>query len=121
MGKVYRAVDTRLGRAVALKVIAPDIAEAPERLDRFRHQGQALSVLEHPSIVTLLSVEEHDGVHFLTMQLIEGQPLDRVIPDGGLAVDRIVQIASAVADAVAAAHDKGIAHRDLKPANVMVA
>src|SRR5262245_50375535 len=108
MGKVYRAVDTRLGRAVALKVIAPDMAEAPERLDRFRREAQALAALDHPNIVTVFSVEEHDGVHFLTMQLIEGQPLDRVIPDGGLAVDRIVQIASAVADAVAAAHDKGI-------------
>ena len=121
MGKVYRAIDSRLGRAVALKVIAPDMAAAPERLERFRREAKALAALDHPNLVTVFSVEEHDGVHFLTMQLVEGQSLDRLIPDGGLTIDRIVQIGSAVADAIAAAHDKGIVHRDLKPANVMVA
>jgi TolB-like protein/Tfp pilus assembly protein PilF len=121
MGEVYRATDTKLGRAVALKVISPDMASERERLDRFRREAKALAAVDHPNIVTVFSVEEDAGVHFLTMQLVEGQPLDRVITDGGLPLDRIVQIGSAVADALAAAHEKGIVHRDLKPANVMVA
>jgi len=78
------------------------------------------TALNHPHIVTLHSVEEADGVHFLTMELVEGQPLDRLIPEGGLPIDRILTLAIALADALAAAHDKGIVHRDLKPANVMV-
>lgn len=120
MGEVYRATDTKLGRDVALKVLPADMAHDPERLARFRREAKALAQLDHPNIVTIHSVEEADGVHFLTMQLVEGQPLDRLIPVGGLPVGRIVEIASALADALAAAHEKGIVHRDLKPANVMV-
>jgi TolB-like protein/Tfp pilus assembly protein PilF len=120
MGEVYRATDTKLGRDVALKVLPADMAHDPERLARFRREAKALAQLDHPNIVTIHSVEESDGVHFLTMQLVEGQPLDRLIPAGGLPVEQIVEIASALADALAAAHEKGIVHRDLKPANVMV-
>ena len=121
MGEVYRATDTRLGRTVALKVLPADMARDPERLERFQREARAVAALNHPHIVTLHSVEEADGVHFLTMELVEGQPLDRVIPKGGLPVDRLLAIASAIADALSAAHGKGIVHRDLKPANVMVA
>ncbi len=121
MGEVYRATDTKLGREVAFKVLPADMAASPERLERFRREARALAALDHPNIVTIYSVEEADGVHFLTMQLVEGQALDRVIPEGGLPIQRIVEIAHALADALAAAHDKGIVHRDLKPANVMVA
>ena len=120
MGEVYRATDTKLGRDVALKVLPADMAHDPDRLARFRREAKALAQLDHPNIVTIHSVEEADGVHFLTMQLVEGQPLDRLIPAGGLLVEQIVDIASALADALAAAHEKGIVHRDLKPANVMV-
>ena len=120
MGDVYRAIDTRLGRDVALKVLPEAMASHPERLERFRREAQALAALDHPSIVTIYSVEEANGVHFLTMQLVEGLSLDRVIPHDGLPVERIVAIAIALADALAAAHDKGIVHRDLKPANIMV-
>ncbi len=120
MGEVYRATDTKLGRDVALKVLPAEMAQDPDRLARFRREAKALAQLDHSNIVTIHSVEEFNGVHFLTMQLVEGQPLDRVIPPGGLAIERIVEIASALADALAAAHDKGIVHRDLKPANVMV-
>ncbi len=120
MGEVYRATDTKLGRDVALKVLPAEMAHDPERLARFRREAKALAQLDHPNIVTIHSVEESDGVHFLTMQLVEGQPLDRLIPAGGLPVEQIVEIASALADALAAAHEKGIVHRDLKPANVMV-
>jgi len=120
MGEVYRATDTKLGRDVALKVLPAEMADDPERLARFRREAKTLAQLDHPNIVTIHSVEESDGVHFLTMQLVEGQALDRLIPACGLPVEQIVEIASALGDALAAAHDKGIVHRDLKPANVMV-
>src|SRR5579863_2893861 len=120
MGEVYRATDTKLGRDVALKVLPAEMAQDPERLGRFRREAKTLAQLDHPNIVTIYSVEECDGVHFLTMQLVEGLALDRLIPVGGLALPQIIEIASALGDALAAAHEKGIVHRDLKPANVMV-
>jgi serine/threonine protein kinase/tetratricopeptide (TPR) repeat protein len=120
MGEVYRATDTKLGRDVALKVLPAEMALDPERLARFRREAKVLAQLDHPNIVTIHSVEESDGLHFLTMQLVEGQPLDRLIPELGLPVEQIVEIAGALADALAAAHEKGIVHRDLKPTNVMV-
>ncbi len=120
MGEVYRAEDSKLGRMVALKVLPGEMANDPERLERFRREARALAALDHPGIVTVYSVDEGDGVHFLTMQLVEGEPLNRILPEGGLALDRLVEIAIALADALEAAHDKGIVHRDLKPANVMV-
>ncbi len=120
MGQVYRATDTKLGRDVALKVLPEDMASSPERLERFRREAKALAALDHPGIVTVFSVEEAGGLHFLTMQLIEGQPLDHLIAGGALPRERFLEIAAALADALAAAHEKGIVHRDLKPANIMV-
>jgi len=120
MGQVYRATDSTLGREVALKVLPPQMARDPERLARFQREARAVAALNHPNIVTIYSVEEAEGVHFLTMELVEGKPLDLLIPKGGLPLGRIVEIGSALADALAAAHEKGIMHRDLKPANVMM-
>ena len=120
MGEVYRATDTRLERDVALKVLPADMASNPDRLERFRREARALAALDHPGIVTVHSVEEADGRHFLTMQLVDGRSLDRAIPPEGLPAERIIEIGSALADALAAAHDRGIVHRDLKPANVML-
>jgi serine/threonine-protein kinase len=120
MGEVYRATDVKLRREVALKVLPPDMARDSERLARFQREARALAALSHPHIVTIYSVEESDGVHFLTMELVEGESLDHRIPEGGLPVQQIVEIAGALADALAVAHGKGIVHRDLKPANVMV-
>jgi serine/threonine protein kinase/tetratricopeptide (TPR) repeat protein len=120
MGEVYRATDSKLGRDVALKVLPAVMADDVDRLARFRREAKALAQLDHPNIVTIYSVEEFEGIHFLTMQLVAGLPLDRVIPTDGLPVDQIVDIAGALGDALAAAHEKGIIHRDLKPANVMV-
>ena len=120
MGEVYRATDTKLGRDIALKVLPAEMAEDAERLGRFRREAKVLAQLDHPNIVTIHSVEESGGVHFLTMQLVEGLPLDRLICESGLPVEQIIEIAEALADALAAAHEKGIVHRDLKPANVMV-
>ena len=120
MGEVYRATDIRLGRDVALKVLPPDMASDPDRLARFQREARAVAALNHPNVVTLYSVEESDKVHFITMELIEGLPLDCLIPANGLPADRIIEIASAIAEALAAAHEKGIVHRDLKPANIML-
>lgn len=120
MGEVYRATDTKLGRDVALKVLPAEMARDPERLARFQREAKALAALNHPHIVTIHSVEEEDGIHFLTMELVQGQSLDRLIPAGGLSSEKIVEIARALSEALAAAHEKGIIHRDLKPANVMV-
>jgi len=109
MGEVYRATDTK-----------PEMASNPERRERFQREAQALAALDHPGIVSVFSVEESDGVHFLTMQLVEGESLDRLITEGGLPLQRLLEIGAELADALAAAHDKGIVHRDLKPANVMI-
>jgi serine/threonine protein kinase len=118
MGEVYRATDTKLGRDVALKVLPAEMASSAER--RFRREAKALAALDHPSVVTVFSVEEADGVHFLTMQLVEGQSLDELIPESGLPAEQILEFGARIAGALAAAHDKGIVHRDLKPGNVMV-
>ena len=120
MGEVYRATDTKLGRDVALKVLPAEMAASPERLERFQREARAVAALNHPHIVTIHSVEEAEGLHFLTMELVEGEPLDRLIPERGLPLDRLLAIATALTEALGAAHDKGIVHRDLKPANVMV-
>lgn len=120
MGEVYRATDTKLGRDIALKVLPADMARDAERLARFQREARAVAALNHPHIVTLHSVEEADGIHFLTMELVDGQSLDRLIPERGLSVDRVCVLAIALADALVAAHDKSIVHRDLKPSNVMV-
>jgi eukaryotic-like serine/threonine-protein kinase len=120
MGEVYRATDTTLGREVAIKVLPAEMAANSERIERFRREAKALAALDHPGIVTVHSVEEADGIHFLTMQLVEGQPLHELIPEGGMPVEKFLDIATGLAEALAAAHEKSIVHRDLKPANIMV-
>jgi TolB-like protein/Tfp pilus assembly protein PilF len=119
MGEVYRAHDTRLGRDVALKVLRPEVAADAERRDRFLREARLLAALDHPGIVTVHSVEESDGVRYLTMQLVAGETLDELIPEGGLPLASFFEIAVPLADAVAAAHERGIVHRDLKPSNVI--
>ena len=120
MGDVYLAEDTTLDRRVALKFLPPEVADSPDRRDRFTREAKALAALNHPNIVTVHSVEEHDGVHFITMELVKGKTLTELRPRDGFALDRFFDIAVQLADAVAAAHEQGIVHRDLKPANVMV-
>ena len=120
MGEVFRATDTKLGRDVALKVLPAGMDRDPARLDRFQREARAVAALNNPHIVTIFSVEEADGVHFLTMELVEGQSLAQLIPPGGMPAAQLVTIANALAEALAAAHAKGIVHRDLKPANVML-
>src|SRR5664279_5981903 len=113
MGEVYRAKDLRLGREVAVKVLPAGMAHNDDRLARFQREARTVAALNHPHIVTIYSVEEAGGIHFLTMELVEGKPLDRIIPAHGLPADQIVDIGNALADALSAAHDKGIVHRDL--------
>ncbi len=120
MGEVYRARDTKLGRDVAIKVLPDDVARSPDRLARFEREARAVASLNHPNIVTLHTIEEVAGTRFLTMELVEGQSLERHLVSGGLPVARVLDIGIALADALAAAHDKGVVHRDLKPANVMM-
>ena len=120
MGEVYRARDPRLNRLIAIKLLPGAAATDRDRRERFEREAQAIAALNHPNIVTIYSVEEADAAHFLTMELVEGRSLADGIPKGGLPLDRLLKIAIPVADAVAAAHQKGITHRDLKPANIML-
>jgi len=120
MGEVYRARDTRLGRDVALKVLPEALAGDPESLARFEREARIAAGLNHSNIVVLYSIEEVKGTRFLTMELVEGQRLDREIGPNGVPVERLLDISTALAEALVAAHEKGIVHRDLKPANVMV-
>jgi len=120
MGEVWLARDTKLDRDVAIKVLAPEVAANPERLERFRREAKAVAALNHPNIVTIFSVEEDEGIPFFTMEYIEGTTLSKSIPACGLAPARFFDLAIPVADALSAAHDSGITHRDLKPGNIMV-
>ncbi len=120
MGEVYEAEDLRLGRRVALKVLPAAVAGDAERLARFTKEARALAALNHPGIVTIYGVDESEGEHFFTMELVEGRTLSDSIPNEGLAVSRLLDIAIQLAGALAAAHEKGLVHRDLKPANVML-
>jgi serine/threonine protein kinase/Tol biopolymer transport system component len=121
MGEVYRARDPRLNRFVALKVVPDDYASSATRRERFRREAQAIAALNHPNIVTIYAAEEAaDGSLILTMELVDGKALAELIPKGGMAPDRLLKLAVQIADAIGAAHERGIAHRDIKPRNVMV-
>ena len=113
MGEVYRAHDTRLKRDVALKVLPTSVARDPDRLSRFVREAQLLASLNHPHIVTIHSVEEVEGVPFLTMELVQGQPLDRIIATGRLPVSRLLDVATAIADALGRGACEG--HRAPRP------
>ncbi len=120
MGEVYVAEDAKLHRRVALKVLPQEMAADPERRARFQREAQAVAALNHPNIVTVYSIEETDGVHFITMELIEGKTLTEMVPRKGFTTSRLLGIAIPLADAVSRAHRAGITHRDLKPDNIMV-
>ena len=120
MGEVYRAKDLRLGREVAVKVLPSEVASSPERLARFEREARTVAGLNHPNIVTLHSVEDENGVRFLTMELVEGQTLSSLVTPGGLPLSRVLEISIPLTDALIAAHGRGVVHRDLKPGNVMV-
>ena len=120
MGTVYLAEDTNLNRKVALKMLPADTASDPERLHRFQREAKTVAAINHPSIVTIYSVEESDQGHFITMEHVIGKSLDQLIPARGLNIEKFFDLAVPLADALNAAHQQGITHRDLKPANIMV-
>jgi len=120
MGEVYLAKDTKLDRQVAIKVLPHGVASNPERRQRFEREAKTVAALNHPNIVTIFGIEDSGGQYYLAMELVEGETLDRMIAPGGMPLAKIFDIAIPLADALAAAHDKGIVHRDLKPGNVMV-
>src|ERR1700688_2338814 len=115
MGEVYKARDTKLDREISIKVLPAALAQDPERLARFEREAKVLASLNHPNIAQIYGVEESDGVRALVMELVPGETLK-----GPLPLERALNYAKQIADALEAAHDKGIIHRDLKPANIMI-
>jgi serine/threonine protein kinase len=120
MGEVYRARDTRLGRDVAVKVLRPEFACEPERLGRFEREARAASALNHPNVVSLFDVGEHDGSPYLVTEVLEGETLRERLDRGRLPPREALAVAIQVAAGLVAAHGKGIVHRDLKPENVFL-
>jgi serine/threonine protein kinase len=120
MGEVYRAVDTILGRAVAVKVLPDAFATDAERLARFEREARTLAALNHPNIATIHGLERAGSVQAIVMELVEGPTLADRIAEGPVPLDEVLRVAKQIAEALEAAHEQGIVHRDLKPANIKV-
>ena len=120
MGEVYRAKDTRLDRVVALKVLPSELAQDPEKRQRFEREARSISTLSHPHICTLHDIGQHDGVDYLVLEYLEGETLEKRLEKGPLPPQEILKYAIELADALDKAHRQGIIHRDIKPGNIMV-
>src|SRR5271165_3902973 len=120
MGEVYRAKDTRLGREVALKILPGSFATEPDRLRRFEQEERAVAALNHPNILAIHDIGQHDGCPFLVSELLEGESLRAVLDRGTQTQRKTLEYGVQIAHGLAAAHEKGIVHRDLKPENIFV-
>jgi serine/threonine-protein kinase len=121
MGEVYRARDSRLDREVAVKILPPELADRPEWRERLEREARTVAALSHPNILAIHDVGRDNGISYAVMELVDGEALDRVLARERLPWRRAAELAAEIADALAAAHAKGIVHRDVKPANVIVA
>jgi len=120
MGEVYLADDSQLGRSIALKILPAEVARDQQRLHRFLQEARAASALSHPNVAHIYEIGEAGGVHFIAMEFVEGEPLDKKIDGRALPVTELIDIAIQIADALDEAHARGITHRDIKSANIMV-
>src|SRR3954465_14577589 len=120
MGEVYRARDRKLDREVALKILPREYATSAEHLRRFEQEARAASALNHPGIITIYEIGQHDDIAFIAMELVEGRDLRDVMTEGALPLRQALRIGGRAADGLAAAHERGIVHRDLKPENLMI-
>src|SRR5205823_14365823 len=120
MGEVYQAIDSKLGRSVAIKLLPQAFAHDAERVARFEREARVLASLNHPNIAAIYGLEESGGVRFLVMELVPGQTLAAKIKLGAIPVEETLRIAAQITEALEAAHEKGVVHRDLKPANINV-
>ncbi len=117
---MYEARDTKLERKVALKILPPHLAKSADRLQRFEREAKAIAALNHPNIVTVHFVEESEGLHFMTMELVRRKTLTELLPKNGFSLKTFFETTIPLADAVSAAHQQGVTHRDLKPHNLML-
>src|ERR1700689_734233 len=120
MGEVYRARDTRLDRIVAIKVLPSHLADRSELRERFEREARTIASLNHPHICTLFDIGQQDGLDYLVIEHLEGQPVAHRLLKSSLPIELVLQYAIEISDALDKAHRKGVTHRDLKPGNIMI-